>query len=435
MFKNFKKIIILILSIFYILNFNINILAQEQNNQNDLIQKKIELEQKIKEKNEELKKINEQLQNTQSNLETVQKQKTTLQNEIKKLTTTVQQLELNIAADTATIEKLKLEIDSLNYDIENINLSINKKKEVIIKSIQEIQKSENKNILNIILANNSLADSFLEIQNLFNLKNQLRIDIKNLSNLQNELNNKLELAQNKKEDVEIRKNNLTIKKEIIKDQQQEKNIILTQTKNQEILYQKQLKELEQLRDSISEEIGRIEEELRKSLNIEILPSPRKGLLLWPVPRSNKISQYYGNTDFAKRNYKNKWHNGIDIAGPIGIEVVAAEDGIVINTGDQDKYCRKAAYGKFIVIKHENGLTTLYGHLSKTNVYINQKVKRGEIIGYLGNSGWATGPHLHFTIFANHTLPKKQNGLPEGAIMSRYCGPMPTGGDLDPMLYL
>lgn len=425
----FKKIIILIF-IFVVLTNQKNIFAQNQIsdylNSDLLMQKKAELEQKIKEKNEELENINKELQNTQNNLEKVRQQKNTLQNEIKKLNQTIKQLELNIASDTATIEKLKLEIDSLNYDIENINNSINKKRVAIIKTLQEIQKSENKNILTIILANGSLADTFSEIQNLSNLKNQLRIDIENLSKLEDELTNKLELTRNKKEDIEIRKVNLNIRQAIVKDQQQEKSIILSQTKNQESLYQKQLAELQKQQEEIIEEIERIDAELRKDIKVVDLPPPQKGLLLTPIGGEARITQEYGPTKFASINYRGKWHNGVDYGAPIGTPVFAAENGTVIAVGNQDKYCYKAAYGKFIVIRHYNNLVTLYAHLSLQKVKVGDKVNRGQIIGYSGNSGWSTGPHLHFTVFAGRTFIMRQ---------SRYCGLMPSGGDLNPFIYL
>lgn len=429
MFKNNFKIILFIL-ILLILSRN-NTLAQNADN-NDLMQKKAELEQRIKEKNEELKKINEQLQNTQTNLENVQKQKTTLQNEIKKLNETVKQLELNIAADTATIEKLKLEIDSLNYDIQGINLVINKKRDAIIKTIQEIQKSQDKNFLAIILSNNSLADSFSEIQNFSNLKNQLKIDIENLSKLQNDLNNKLKLTQDKKEDIEIRKTNLTIKQSIIKDQQQEKSIILSQTRNQENLYQKQLAELQKQQDQLENEIYQMEEELRKTFNMNLLPS-KAGIFDWPIKLRKDggigiLSQKYGNTQSAARLYRSKFHNGIDIAVPVGTPIYAAYDGIVKAVGNNDRNSwAKYQYGKYILIEHSNNLATLYAHLSSWVVFNGQQVKKGQLIGYSGNTGYSTGPHLHFGVYWAPSIILKS--IPPAA------GLVPVGVTINPEDYL
>jgi murein DD-endopeptidase MepM/ murein hydrolase activator NlpD len=83
----------------------------------------------------------------------------------------------------------------------------------------------------------------------------------------------------------------------------------------------------------------------------------------------------------------------------------------------------------------NGLTTLSAHLSRYVVENGESVTRGQLIGYVGKTGYATGPHLHFTIFASNTIPPASAGFPEGTQASRVCGPMPVGGDVNPMQYL
>ncbi|HJD75675.1 MAG TPA: peptidoglycan DD-metalloendopeptidase family protein, partial [Bacteroides reticulotermitis] len=86
----------------------------------------------------------------------------------------------------------------------------------------------------------------------------------------------------------------------------------------------------------------------------------------------------------------RMNNGLDIKVNIGDTIVAAFDGKVRIV----KYERRG-YGKYIVIRHDNGLETVYGHLSKQIVEENQLVKAGEIIGLGGNTGRSTGSHLHF----------------------------------------
>ena len=86
----------------------------------------------------------------------------------------------------------------------------------------------------------------------------------------------------------------------------------------------------------------------------------------------------------------RMHNGLDLKGNIGDTIVAAFDGKVRIV----KYERRG-YGKYVVIRHDNGLETVYGHLSKQLVEENQLVKAGEVIGLGGNTGRSTGSHLHF----------------------------------------
>lgn len=87
------------------------------------------------------------------------------------------------------------------------------------------------------------------------------------------------------------------------------------------------------------------------------------------------------------------HNGIDFAGKIGDVVLAGAEGTVLIAREG----WNGGYGTYVVIKHPNGMQTLYGHLSKISVSAGQKVSQGQMVGQLGNTGKSTGPHLHFEV--------------------------------------
>lgn len=102
---------------------------------------------------------------------------------------------------------------------------------------------------------------------------------------------------------------------------------------------------------------------------------------WP------ITQKYGDT------ITSSFHTGIDYGCPEGTPILASNDGIVmVAKTDQSS---NGGYGKYVIIQHSDGKSTLYGHLKHFIVSPNQKVKQSEIIGYSGNTGNSTGPHLHF----------------------------------------
>ncbi len=91
--------------------------------------------------------------------------------------------------------------------------------------------------------------------------------------------------------------------------------------------------------------------------------------------------------------KRKLHTGIDFAAPRGTKIFAAAHGTI-----KEKK-RHRDYGNMIVISHQNGLETLYAHMDRfaANVSVNQAIKAGELIGYVGSTGRSTGPHLHYEI--------------------------------------
>lgn len=116
--------------------------------------------------------------------------------------------------------------------------------------------------------------------------------------------------------------------------------------------------------------------------------------VWPVrgwvtsPFGNRTSPFSGIL---------KFHEGIDIAAQTGTPVIAPADGVVIKAGFS------TGYGNMVEISHGYGIKTEFGHNSRLNVKAGQRVKRGEIIAYVGDTGSSTGPHLHYEV--------RINGLP------------------------
>ncbi|MBN1181039.1 MAG: peptidoglycan DD-metalloendopeptidase family protein [Bacteroidales bacterium] len=116
----------------------------------------------------------------------------------------------------------------------------------------------------------------------------------------------------------------------------------------------------------------------------------------PVEGDNvKLTQKYGRTDTTINNKEiHKFHYGVDLSAPLGTSVVATADGIVRK---MEGTIESNGYGIYIIIDHTYGYSTLYAHLLKYNVEEGQQVKCGDIIGQVGQSGKATGPHLHYEV--------------------------------------
>jgi murein DD-endopeptidase MepM/ murein hydrolase activator NlpD len=117
-------------------------------------------------------------------------------------------------------------------------------------------------------------------------------------------------------------------------------------------------------------------------------------LVWPA--SGRISQ-------------GSWacHHAIDIAAPLGVPIRAAAAGEVVKAG----YTEYPGYGRLIVIRHANGVQTLYGHLSTSYVHVGEHVATGEVIGRMGSTGRSTGSHLHFEVAKDSWLLDPLRVLP------------------------
>ena len=118
-----------------------------------------------------------------------------------------------------------------------------------------------------------------------------------------------------------------------------------------------------------------------------------GGYIWPCNGIRWITSMFGGRQ-SPGGIGSTIHKGVDIGTPMGTPVLAAKSGTVTWAS------WNGGYGNCIIISHGNGNSTLYGHLSDYNVTTDQQVKQGQVIGYSGNTGNSTGPHLHFGIIEN-----------------------------------
>ena len=122
-------------------------------------------------------------------------------------------------------------------------------------------------------------------------------------------------------------------------------------------------------------------------------STATGTYIWPCPSSTYVTSAFGMREHPLFGDERP-HSGIDIAGSAGSEVLAADSGTVAVA------TYSSSYGNYVTIYHSNGDYTLYAHMSSLAVTAGQNVTQGDVIGYVGSTGWANGPHLHFEIRVN-----------------------------------
>jgi murein DD-endopeptidase MepM/ murein hydrolase activator NlpD len=385
------------------------------------------LEAQINSKANELKEIHQKIQKTQDNLQKTERKKKTLTRDINRNSYKISQLKLSLQSNKINIDKLGLEITSLNGDIDNTKDDVELKNEAIYKIIRELHLKESEDIVISFLKNLSLSESLIQINDLNELHKALGRDVKELLLLKQSLGSQLGQVSKKRSGVKQEYKTSRVRKSLIEEKRGERRNLLAMAKNQAKTYEKEIDDLSKRQEEIAIEVEKLEAVLRRQINPDGLPAERPGVLSWPIERGYKrITQGYGATRFARYGYKGRWHNGIDVGFPSGTPVLATADGLITNAGDQDKYCRRGAYGKYVVVRHFNNLVTLSAHLSRIAVSPGTRVKRGDVIGYVGSTGYSTGPHVHFTVYDGSTFKMRR---------SRSCGPMPSGGDLNPRKYL
>jgi murein DD-endopeptidase MepM/ murein hydrolase activator NlpD len=391
---------------------------------------KAELEARIQAKSKDLDALNSELSAKQKELQSTQSQRVSLQRDLSLIEKNISQLQTSIKTDQTTAEKLGLEIDKLTYDIKDIEHSIGTKNQSIGILVTELHRRDSETPLITFLKSSSIAETLADAEAVRSMKIQLRDDVVNLSELKHSRETTLTSITEKKEEAEERQKNQIAKKAIIEEQKSTQKVILSQTQNKESVYQQQVADLKKQQDSLEDEIQSVEDQLRKNFNPDLAPSKGGGVFSYPVKMvaeggTGRISQHYGEKSSL---YRGKPHNGMDIATPIGTPVYAAADGVVSAAYNNDQSAtRKYQYGKYVLIRHGNNLSTLYGHLSKQFVSAGEVVKRGQLIGYSGTTGYSTGPHVHFGLYWTASVELKS--IPPAA------GLVPVGVTLAPEDYL
>jgi murein DD-endopeptidase MepM/ murein hydrolase activator NlpD len=150
-----------------------------------------------------------------------------------------------------------------------------------------------------------------------------------------------------------------------------------------------------------------------------------GRLLWPIPHAT-ISQGFGPTPYVfEASYAGfpHFHTGIDLAVPIGTPVFAAADGVVMLARPMaDNSGLLVGYGNYVIIQHDSGLKTLYGHLLTIGVKEGDIVHRGQLVGLVGSTGNSTGPHTHFEVRIENSPVDPMQMLPD--LVPQAAAPIP-----------
>ena len=328
------------------------------------------------------------------------------------------------------------EIAHLQIDINQKNVDVDKNMDVFKKRLRASYMTGNDEFASILVG----AKDFYEVLSKMELVgriakhdkkliNELQQQISELNDLELELKQKSNSVLSKIEETEIKRkefkdllSQLSIEyqatqEELLKISNEQANI--TQVINQS---NSQIEDAKKIQEELNSKIVKIQEQMRleeekkkkeeaERLKAETYKQPANPTkdfasgFSWPVPGFYAISSGYGY-----RAFDNAFHPAIDISGygVDGSSIVAASSGTVIigNTSRTHNYSKQyscgcgGGYGNYLTIVHDSSTSTLYGHCQSIIVSDGQYVEKGQVIGYVGNTGMSTGSHLHFEVNKN-----------------------------------
>ncbi len=358
-----------------------------------------EIRDQINDTAAQIQQIEREIQEYEEELDEIAQEKQTLTGQIRELDINARKLQADISLTQNRISNTNYSIEELEIEIEDKERRINNNTEAIRSSIRSIHKQDQQSLIEALFTYPRLTDFWANVDTLETFQVQLRENVDELRLLKESLN------KDKQEEIAYRNNlsvlrrNLEGQKSVVDYNKNEKNKILDITENEESKYQDYLDQAIERRQEFEQALAQLESELRVAIDPSSIPSAGSGILAWPL-KSVYITQRFGNTAFAQSGaYNGSGHNGIDFRAAIGTPILSAGNGVVRDYGNTDSIPGCYSYGKWILVEHSTGLSTMYAHLSAITTSRGQVISTGDIIGYSGNTGYSTGPHLHFSVYA------------------------------------
>ncbi|MBI5701094.1 peptidoglycan DD-metalloendopeptidase family protein [Candidatus Saganbacteria bacterium] len=298
---------------------------------------------------------------------------------------------LNIAEKSLKKANTKItlnqeQIQKLAVDLKTTNDHLLVKSAQLKNRLREIYKNSSVNYLELLFSSASMSDF---INRSYFFTKIIEKDgglISGIAEDFNELKTDKEHLTKKTNEIKQLAEEISAEKEVIAHEATEINETYGELKGRRENYEKQVAELEKSSAEMEKIIlAKISERKKQNLSI----SGNTGALDWPM--RGRITSNFGYRRHPYFGGGRHMHTGMDIAAPFGDIIRAADGGVVIFAGWWD------GYGKAVVIDHGSNISTLYAHMSRIYLQAGNAVKKGQMVGLCGSTGYSTGPHLHFEI--------------------------------------
>lgn len=346
-----------------------------------------DLEREIKARESKLQSINVRIGEYRERLNALSREKQSLQVDLELIENQVALTNLDIEAMGAQIEAKTLMIDLLNSRILESQSEIEKRSVLMSSLIYDLHMNDRVSLIEVLFSSDSLNDLLTGVEYLEELSGML-------SNALDESIALREQIEEQKQNEELVLNQLATLEDdleskllILDRQKNAASFLLAQTQNSESEYSALLREIQSERSLIDSQLKSLQTDLENRLREE-RGEPRDSMFIEPLANYRVTATFMDPTYPFRHLFE---HSGMDMAAPTGTPVMATEEGIVA----WNRVGR--SYGNYVMVIHENGYASLYAHLSGFAANVNQFVARGDVIGYVGSTGFSTGPHLHFEI--------------------------------------
>ncbi|MEX2340868.1 MAG: peptidoglycan DD-metalloendopeptidase family protein, partial [Candidatus Paceibacterota bacterium] len=357
----------------------------------------------------QLADIEKEIAAFEAELNKVGAEKNTLQKAINQLELERSKVLADVRYTENRISTTDMQIGQLNTEIVVTSDGIDSNMSAVAEILRAVDQNDSESLVELLLRYDNLSDFWIQIEDLETIRKSMREKVQELNSLRGVLEEKVLEETGRRADLVSLRQQYSGQQAVLDGNRREQTQLLTATKNEEAEYQKMLADRKAAREKMVKQVQDVESQLKFILDPNSIPTKGTAVFRWPLEKI-VLTQYFGYTKFALENtgiYKNNMHNGIDLGAAVGTKIYAPLTGTVRATANTDLVPGCYSWGQWVLVDHPNGLSTLYAHLSWTGVSAGQKLATGDLIGYVGATGYATGPHLHFTLYVSAAVGVKR----------------------------
>lgn len=342
------------------------------------------------------KELQQQIDNNTSQVESVIDQKKTLDQQIRLIYEEIENINGQIQVYNQMIVSQQEELDAALLRQKELT-------EQYTARIRAMEKNRHKSYWSVLFEADSFADF---IDDLHMMADIARADQKMMEDLETAARE----IENAQIELSAEKAGLDAQRAALVENQNEldqknamANLLLDELNDSTSEMQELMEEYERKEAELSDEIADKEKEYTDA--ISGVPSPgdtSSSGWLYPLPNRVPITDAYGWRNHVITG-KYSFHHGVDFAAGMNTPIYASRSGTVSEAVPDDEI-----YGNYVTINHGDGYSSLYAHMTYYTVSDGEYVKQGQVIGYVGSTGWSSGPHLHFSIYYNGSSVNPMN---------------------------
>ena len=337
----------------------------------------------IKEKEKELEELNQKIKALDQSIEKNKNLQSTTNQKIKNVQTSIKNLETEIDTLTGEIKSTEKSIEVKTEELKQAEIKLEDKKGLLNDRLRVMYKNGTIGYVEVLFGAEDFTDLLSRID-------MIQLVVEHDQNLIGYLKEQRDIIESKKLELVEKKSEL----ETLTQSKVAKQDEMSAALNNLVSYKTELKQDAEAMNELEDELLKEADQMTNIIkNMKLAATYVGGTMTWPVPGKYSISSPFGNR-VHPISKKLTFHTGIDIECARKTPVVSANEGTIVYAN------WFAGYGKAVIIDHGGGLTTLYAHLDVINVSVGDKVSKGGNIALSGNTGYSTGPHLHFEVRKN-----------------------------------